>query len=202
MELIIISSLVLLSITTLINGSTPSFVFLTSKAVFKTYLEEIQEECEEKQECIKVVQAKNFSKIFIVHGHDEALKQLVARLIEKQDIEAIILSEKANKGKTIIEKLEENSDVDCAICLFSPDDTGKANKEKDYKARARQNVVLEAGFFMGKLGREKVVYLASPELELPSDLQGIVYTNASNWQFDLLKELKAMGYNIDFNKLM
>ena len=173
-----------------------------AKAVLQTYLEEIQEECEEKLECKKVVQAKNFSKIFIVHGHDEALKQSVARLIEKQDIEAIILSEKANKGKTIIEKLEENSDVGCAICLFTADDTGKANKETDYRARARQNVVLEAGFFMGKLGREHVVYIAKEGIELPSDLQGVVYTNVNNWQFDLLKELKAMGYNIDFNKLM
>ena len=172
-----------------------------AKAVLQTYLEEIQEECEEKLEYEKVVQAKNFSKIFIVHGHDEALKQSVARLIEKQNIEAIILSEKANKGKTIIEKLEENSDVDCAICLFSPDDTGKANKEKDYKARARQNVVLEAGFFMGKLGREHVVYIAKDGLEMPSDLQGVVYTNATNWQVDLLRELKAMGYTVDFNKL-
>lgn len=136
-----------------------------------------------------------------MHGHDEALKQEVARLIEKQNIEAIILSEKANKGKTIIEKLEENSDVGCAICLFTPDDTGKANKETDYKARARQNVVLEAGFFMGKLGREHVVYIAKDGLEMPSDLQGVVYTNATNWQVNLLKELKEMGYKVDFNKL-
>ncbi len=172
------------------------------KLTFQSYLEELKETPNGEQAIKQIVQAKNFSKIFIVHGHDEALKQSVARLIEKQGIEAIILSEKANKGKTIIEKLEENSDVGCAICLFTPDDTGKANKEDDYKYRARQNVVLEAGFFMGKLGREHVVYLASPELELPSDLQGVVYTNANNWQFDLLKELKAMGYNIDFNKLV
>lgn len=128
-----------------------------AKAVLRTYLEEFQErDIPSSQK--PLVEKALFSKIFIVHGHDEALKQEVARLIEKQNIEAIILSEKANKGKTIIEKLEENSDVGCAICLFTPDDTGKANKETDYKARARQNVVLEAGFFMGKLGREHVVY--------------------------------------------
>lgn len=175
-----------------------------AKAILSTYLEdleELKEENDEKQVVKKVTQTKNLSKIFIVHGHDEALKQEVARLIEKQDIEAIILSEKANKGKTIIEKLEENSDVGCAICLFTPDDMGKANKETDYKARARQNVVLEAGFFMGKLGREHVVYLAQEGLEMPSDLQGVVYANATNWQVSLLKELKEMGYKVDFNKL-
>ncbi len=175
---------------------------VATKLIFQAYLEELKEETKEKQVVKKVEKAKSFSKIFIVHGHDEALKQSVARLIEKQNIEAVILSEKANKGKTIIEKLEEHSDVGCAICLFTPDDTGKANKETDYKARARQNVVLEAGFFMGKLGREYVVYLASSELEMPSDLQGVVYTSTSNWEFSLLKELKDMGYNIDFNKLM
>lgn len=174
---------------------------LICKNVFQSYLEELKEERDETHTVKKVAQSQNLSKIFIVHGHDEALKQSVARLIEKQDIEAIILSEKANKGKTIIEKLEENSDVGCAICLFTPDDTGKANKETDYKARARQNVVLEAGFFMGKLGREHVVYLASSELELPSDLQGIVYVDKDSWQFNLLKELRAMGYTIDMNKL-
>ena len=174
---------------------------LACKLTFQGYLEELKEEGSNGQDVEPVAKAKNFSKIFIVHGHDEALKQSVALLIEKQNIEAVILSEKANKGKTIIEKLEEHSDVGCAICLFTPDDTGKANKETDYKARARQNVVLEAGFFMGKLGREYVVYLASSQLEMPSDLQGVVYTNANNWQFDLLRELKEMGYTIDFNKL-
>lgn len=174
---------------------------LSCKLTFEGYLEDLKEENTNEQDVKQAVQAKDFSKIFIVHGHDEALKQSVARLIEKQGIEAIILSEKANKGKTIIEKLEENSDVGCAICLFTPDDTGKANRETDYKARARQNVVLEAGFFMGKLGREHVVYLASSELELPSDLQGVVYVDKDSWQFSVLKELRAMGYKIDMNKL-
>ena len=175
---------------------------LACKLTFQGYLEELEEETKDKQVVKQVAQSKNFSKIFIVHGHDEALKQSVARLIEKQNIEAIILSEKANKGKTIIEKLEENSDVGCAICLFTPDDIGKANKETDYKLRARQNVVLETGYFMGKLGREFIVYLAKEGLELPSDLQGVVYTNRNNWKIDLLKELKEMGYNIDLNKLV
>ena len=174
---------------------------LACKLTFQGYLEELKEENSKGQDTKQTLQTKNLSKIFIVHGHDGELKQAVARIIEKQGIEAIILSEQANKGKTIIEKLEENSDVSCAICLFTPDDTGKANNETDYKARARQNVVLEAGYFMGKLGREHVVYIAKEGIELPSDLQGVVYTNANNWQFDLLKELREIGYPIDFNKL-
>ena len=143
----------------------------------------------------------DYSKVFIVHGHDEALKQTVARIIEKQDINAIILHEQANQGATIIEKIENNSDVGAAICLFTPDDIGKANNDENDNPRARQNVVFEAGYFMGKLGRNKVIFIADPSVEMPSDLQGVVYTNSNNWEIDLARELKAMGFNIDLNKL-
>lgn len=170
----------------------------TSKLMFKTYLEEMDESgiSEEAPEH-KIV----YDKVFVVHGHDGELKLAVARLVEKQDLEAIILSEKANKGKTIIEKFEENSDVGGAICLFTADDLGHAKSDKDEQPRARQNVVFEAGYFMGKLSRSRVVIIAEHGVELPSDMQGIVYTDKSNWEIDVLKELKAMGYTIDFNKL-
>ena len=140
-------------------------------------------------------------KIFIVHGHNGELKQSVARIIEKQGIEAVILSEQANQGRTIIEKFENYGDVGGAICLFTSDDIGKAKSEDSDKPRARQNVVLETGYFMGKLGRDHVIILSDDGIEMPSDLSGVVYTNTSNWQIELLKDLKAMGYAIDFNKL-
>jgi predicted nucleotide-binding protein len=140
-------------------------------------------------------------RIFIVHGHDGELKQSVARIIEKQGIEAIILSEQANKGRTIIEKFEDYSDVGGAICLFTADDYGRAKKDEADNTRARQNVVLETGYFMGKLGRDHVVLLADKSIEMPSDLSGIVYTDTAKWEIDLLKELKAIGYTVDFNKL-
>lgn len=142
-----------------------------------------------------------FNKIFIVHGHDGELKHSVARIVEKQDIEAIILSEQANQGNTIIEKFEQYSDVSGAICLFTADDLAKAKSGDTMHPRARQNVVFEAGYFMGKLGRKNVIILADSGVEMPSDLSGVVYTNTASWQIDLLKELKAMGYTVDFNKL-
>ena len=141
-------------------------------------------------------------RIFIVHGHDGELKQTVARIIEKQGIEAIILSEQANKGRTIIEKFEDYSDVGGAICLFTADDYGRAKKDTEDNTRARQNVVLETGYFMGKLGRDHVVLLADKGIEMPSDLSGVVYTDTMSWQFDLLKELNEMGYKVDLNKLL
>ena len=170
------------------------------KAIFETYLEDMEDENSAYTQG-KTIKSDHMDRIFIVHGHDGELKQSVARIIEKQGIEAIILSEKANLGRTIIEKFEDYSDVGGAICLFTADDFGRAKKEPSDKQRARQNVVLETGYFMGKLGREHIIILADDGIEMPSDLSGVVYTNTENWKIDLLKELKAMGYTVDFNSL-
>ena len=173
----------------------------TTKAILKTYLDDFDDEIPTETHVENQKQA-DLSKIFIVHGHDGELKLSVKSIIEKQEITPIILSEQANKGRTVIEKFEDNSDVGGAICLFTADDLGKAKDSKEDKPRARQNVVFEAGYFMGKLGRNHVVILSDSGVELPSDLAGVVYTNTRNWQVDLLKELKEMGYKIDLNKLL
>lgn len=190
-----------------------------AKAYFEVYLEEIEDDCaenassevsgmsknisDEVTSAIKNVNSARKKKVFIVHGHDDALKQEVARIIEKQGLEAIILSEQVNNGKTIIEKIEENADVDAAICLFTGDDYGRAKgtEAEKNKLRARQNVVFEAGYFMGKLGRENVIIVADKNLEMPSDMQGVVYTDAGNWKTEVLQGLDKIGYSIDFNKL-
>lgn len=172
------------------------------KAIFETYLEDMAEENTPTTQVVSKTTSGNTDKIFIVHGHDGELKQSVARIIEKQGIEAIILSEQANKGRTIIEKFEDYSDVGGAICLFTADDYGRAKADKTDNIRARQNVVLETGYFMGKLGRDHVVLLADKGIEMPSDLSGVVYTDTGSWQFALLKELDAMGYKVDLNKLL
>lgn len=172
---------------------------MATKLTFESYLAEMQEETE----CASEVQSNiSYNKVFIVHGHDGELKASVARIIEKQGIEAVILSEQANQGRTIIEKFEEHSNVAGAVCLFTADDVGKANSADDMQPRARQNVVFEAGYFIGKLGRDHIVILADKGVEMPSDLSGVVHTDTGNWQFDLIKELKAMGYAVDANKLL
>lgn len=171
------------------------------KAVFSVYLEEMAEEPQDISQTSTNQRTLNMDKIFIVHGHDGEIKQSVARVIEKQGIEAVILSEQVNRGRTIIEKFEENADVGGAICLFTSDDLGRAKSAADDQPRARQNVVFEAGYFMGKLGRERVVFLADSGVEMPSDLSGVVYTSTGNWPVELLKELRAMGYAVDFSRL-
>ena len=170
----------------------------SAKAILMTYLDELKES--------DVLTDKNSvhpigNSVFIVHGRDDAARLSVARLIEKQGIKAIILNEQPNRGKTIIEKIESFSDVGAAICLFTADDKGRLKTEQDDNSRARQNVVFEAGYFIGKLGRERVITVVETGVELPSDLQGIVYTASDAWKVDLLKELKAIGYSIDLNEL-
>ena len=146
----------------------------------------------------------NNNKVFIVHGHDDSMKNDVARFIEKLDLEAIILHEQANTGLTIIEKIEKYSDVGYAIVLYSPCDVGAENtKDAKPRLRARQNVVFEHGYVIGKIGRNNVSALVKDNIETPGDVGGVIYINYSekNWQFVIANELKTVGYNVDLNKL-
>jgi predicted nucleotide-binding protein len=145
------------------------------------------------------------TRVFIVHGHDEALKIKAARFVEKLGFKAIILHEQANQGHTIIEKIEAHTEVGFAIVLYTPDDAGGTEadaKAGTLKPRARQNVVFEHGYLIAKLSRARVVPLVAGKVELPSDISGVVYVDDTNWQIDIAKEMKAAGYNIDFNKLV
>lgn len=154
---------------------------------------------------VKLKMPVSNNRIFIVHGHDHGALQTVARYLEKHKFEAIILHEQANSGRTIIEKIEANSDVGFAIVLLTPDDLGKAKDASDYSLRARQNVILELGYFIGKLGRDRVCALKTAELEIPSDYVGVVWTEmdrAEAWKFQLAKELKAVGYDLDMNMVI
>jgi predicted nucleotide-binding protein len=140
--------------------------------------------------------------VFIIHGHDEASKSQLARLIEKLGLSAIIIHEQSNKGRTIIEKLEGHSDVAFAVALLTPDDVGGSDIKSTLKPRARQNVIFELGHFESKLGRDKVCVLHTPGVELPSDLGGVAYVEmdkAGGWQFKLARELKDAGIEVDMN---
>ena len=146
------------------------------------------------------------NRVFIVHGHDESAQNKAARFVERLGLEAIILHEKASSGRTIIEKIEHYSDAGFAIVLYTPDDVGNVKSEPDnLNVRARQNVVFEHGYLIGKLGRQNVTALVDGKLELPNDISGVVYIRldeGSAWQLQLAKEMKQSGYKIDMNKLI
>jgi predicted nucleotide-binding protein len=145
-------------------------------------------------------------KIFVVHGHDETVKIDVARTLEKLGLEPIILHEQPSKGKTIIEKFEEHASLaQYAIVLLTPDDIGyPINKEYDKRPRARQNVILELGYFAGRLGRENICVIYKGNVEVPSDYISVVYIpfdDSGAWRYKIGKELKAVGMTVDLNKL-
>lgn len=141
-------------------------------------------------------------RVFIVHGHDNQMKETVARLIERLGLAVIILHEQPNLGRTIIEKFEAQSEVDYVIVLMTADDRGGTKVTDTLHMRARQNVVFELGFFVAKLGRSKVCILYEEGVEMPSDFSGILYIPIDKhgiWRFTLAKELKTAGLRIDLN---
>lgn len=156
---------------------------------------------------IQIQSQMNNNKIFIVHGHDEAMKEAVARFITRLlNIEPIILHEKANAGRTIIQKLlDETKDLTFAIVLYSPDDLGKAHEEEKLNPRARQNVVFEHGLLIGKYGMNRVCCLHKGNIEMPSDNHGVLYIEYDDnegWQKKLAREMKNIGMGVDMNKLI
>jgi predicted nucleotide-binding protein len=143
----------------------------------------------------------NMSQVFIVHGHDNLVKTETARFIEKLGFEPIILHEKASSGQTIIEKIENYSNVGFGIILYTPCDLGtKKDDESNLRPRARQNVVFEHGFLIGKIGRNNVCALVKENVEIPNDISGVVYLSLErDWKIDLAKELRNSGYKVDMN---
>lgn len=147
----------------------------------------------------------NKNDVFIVHGHNEELKEKVSRTIEKLKLNPVILHEQSNKGQTIIEKFEKHSNVNFAVVLLTYDDLGNNKSDKNPNKRARQNVILEMGYFIAKIGRENVMPLYEKDVELPSDISGILYTlidENDNWKFKLVKELKEAGFKVDANDII
>ena len=143
-------------------------------------------------------------KVFVVHGHDEGAREAVARFLERLEFEAIILHEQANQGRTVIEKIEAHGEVGFAVVLLTPDDEGSSIKDGKPQSRARQNVVLELGYFIGRLGRSRVCALKRGDVEIPSDFGGVVYQEfdeSNGWKPALGRELQAAGFEIDWNHI-
>ena len=142
-------------------------------------------------------------RVFIVHGHDEEALHKVARAVEKAGLIAVILREQPNEGRTVIEKFEDYSEVSYAVVLLTPDDLGKAKDGSDLRGRARQNVIFELGFFVGKLGRDRVCALHKGGTEILSDYQGVLWValDQEDWYVKLGRELMAAGLPVELAKL-
>lgn len=145
--------------------------------------------------------------VFVVHGRDDARKYELVRLLERTtDRGAVVLHEQPNRGGTILEKLERHAqDAGFAVVLLTGDDEGRlSNGMAPLQARGRQNVILELGVFLGLLGRSRVAVLTDPDVERPSDLDGLVYITldpGGAWKLHLVKELEAVGIRVDHSRI-
>ncbi len=154
-----------------------------------------------------VEQHSGSDRVFLVHGHNEHILHETARFLEGLGLDVVILREQPNAGRTIIEKFVDYSNVAFAIVLLTGDDRGgtSASARKDQSLRARQNVILELGFFLGKLGRHRVGALYEEGVEIPSDYSGVLFTRLDSggaWKLALAKELKEAGLPVDWNAIV
>ncbi len=149
-------------------------------------------------------------KVFVVYGHDETARNHLEAMLRRWGLEPLIFDQLPSEGQTIIEKLEKyTADVRFAVVLATPDDEGNRAGREDEKAyRARQNVVLELGMLLSRLGRSRVAILLKQQanMERPSDIQGLIYIPfKDDLQKEagtiLAKEMAAQGYHIDIVKL-
>lgn len=154
----------------------------------------------------EVVSLSN-NKVFIVYGHDIEAREQLELLLRRMKLEPVILQNLPIAGDTIIEKLEANIDVRYACVLLTPDDEGfSVGKSREKKFRARQNVILELGMFLVRLGRKRVAILHKGNLELPSDISGLIYIKF-NKRVDEVKErlgaeLQDAGFPINIKDLL
>jgi predicted nucleotide-binding protein len=147
------------------------------------------------------------SKVFVVHGHDEGALQAVARFLELIGLKAIVLREQPDQGRTIIEKFEACArEVGFAVILLTPDDLRGTAVATAQAARARQNVIFELGYFVGSLGRGRACLLRKGDVEIPSDLFGVIYSDfdhpGEGWKVKLARELKAAEFEFDSAKVL
>ncbi len=148
-------------------------------------------------------------KVFVVHGRAAGgFREATARFLERLGLRAVILAEQAIEGRTVIESFEANAgDVGYAIVLLTPEDCayGPDDEPPPTPNRARQNVILELGYFMAKLGRNKVVALLQEGVELPTDILGVIYIpldDGGAWKTLVARELQAAGYDLDLTRLL
>lgn len=174
----------------------------SAEAMLKSMIEEIAEYWEDAPTAS--VAKTNNGRIFLMHGRDEAAQATVARFLEQLGLDPVILAEQPSEGKTIIEKFEVHAaKVGYAVALLTADDVGSRSGEDRLRPRARQNVIFELGYFVGCLGRKRVCALTKGDPEIPSDYDGVVYIpmESDAWKMELIKELKAAGFDVDANKV-
>ncbi len=146
------------------------------------------------------------TRIFVVHGRDIGTREQVVRFLEQLKLDTIVLQEQPDRGQTVIEKFEAYADdTRFAVVVCTPDDVGRLDGDQNgSERRARQNVIFELGYFVGKLGRGNVSLIVKGNVDFPSDYYGVLHTKldkTDGWKTNLLRELKDAGFSIDANRV-
>lgn len=204
-----------------------AMIFTTDSDIVQLYKEELFDKIEYLESLVqkssllpsdvpaKVTELKNAGqsmkskRVFIVHGHDSALRTQVELFVKNLGYEPVVLFKQPNQGSTIIEKIErEANNVAFAIVLYTSCDLGNSKEDAgdgNLNPRARQNVVFEHGYMCALLNRRNVCALVESGVETPGDISGIVYIYYDEngaWQLAVAKEMKSVGLNVDLNKLL
>ena len=179
----------------------------SAAALLQSMIEEVEEyweddgQVQERAQVSERTHWSNTNQVFVIHGHDHGTRDTVTRFLESLGLEVVILQEQPDQGRTIIEKFEQCAEGDFALALFTPDDIGGQNDD-GLQPRARQNVIFEFGYFVGKFGRDRVRALVKGNPEIPSDYSGVLYISLDDrgsWKIALVRELKSSGFEIDAN---
>lgn len=160
----------------------------------------------EQPELFEAIHKALRRNVFVVHGHENEVLQTIITFLQKMDLRPIILRDLPSGGQALIDKLEAAANVAFAVVLFTPDDVGGLQSSESPTPRARENVIFELGYFLGKLGKQKVCILHKANTSISSDYQGmpcvsIDLADSTSWQLSLAREMKAVGLSIDFAKL-
>ena len=149
----------------------------SAAAILKSMIHEIEEDWEEDSQepgtpaTLDKPGRTNTNQVFVIHGHDHGVREKVARFLEGLGLEAVILQEQPDEGRTVIEKFEQYAQCDFAVALFTPDGVGGPHDD-NLQPRARQNVIFEFGYFIGKFGRDRV---PRPGEGVPRDTYGLLW---------------------------
>ena len=179
----------------------------SAAAILQSMIDEVEEYWEENGQEPKSSEAPerahwiNTNQVFVIHGSDHGTRDTVTRFLEGLGLEVVILQEQPDQGRTVIEKFEQCAQGDFAIALFTPDDVGGPSDD-DLQPRARQNVIFEFGYLIGKFGRDRVRALVKGNPEIPSDYSGVLYIpldDLGSWKIALVREMKGSGFTIDAN---
>ncbi|HFK3993011.1 TPA: TIR domain-containing protein [Citrobacter freundii] len=172
---------------------------ITKENISSSYFSRISDSFDNQPSNQNEISRYNHKQVFIVHGHDEITRLQVEDFLRSLNIEPIVLSQQPSSGKTIIEKIEHYSNVGFGVVLYTECDVGAKKGSLVYKYRARQNVIFEHGFLIGKLTRNRVAALVKGNIETPNDISGVVYINideSERWKNELTQEMRVVGYNV------